>query len=188
MGFDDPATVRRLYPHQLSGGMAQRVATAMGLMPRPRVLVLDEPTSALDANIRVEVMELFRRTVQSEGTGAFLVSHDLGVISHFCDRVAVMYAGRVVECGPTAGVLSRPAHPYTRALRACSVALDAPGRGRLAVVEGAPPVPGRWPSGCPYRARCPLAQAVCAEQRPPLAGGVEHRAACHFADLLAEAS
>jgi oligopeptide/dipeptide ABC transporter ATP-binding protein len=188
MGFEDPAMVQRLYPHQLSGGMAQRVATAMGLMPRPRVLVLDEPTSALDANIRVEVMQLFRRTTQSEGTGAFLVSHDLGVISHFCDRIAVMYAGRVVECGPAAGVLSAPAHPYTQALLACSVALDVPARGRLALVEGAPPAPGKWPSGCPYRARCPLAQQVCAEVRPPLAGSPSHRAACHFAQLLQEAS
>jgi oligopeptide/dipeptide ABC transporter ATP-binding protein len=188
MGFDDPVRVQRLYPHQLSGGMAQRVATAMGLMPRPRVLVLDEPTSALDANIRVEVMQLFRETAQSEGTGAFLVSHDLGVISQFCDRIAVMYAGRVVEDGPTAQVLELPAHPYTRALLACSVSLDAPARGRLPVVEGAPPAPGRWPTGCPYRVRCPLAQAVCGELRPPLDGSPDHRAACHFSELLQEVS
>jgi oligopeptide/dipeptide ABC transporter ATP-binding protein len=188
MGFPDPGLVQRLYPHQLSGGMAQRVATAMGLMPRPRVLVLDEPTSALDANIRVEVMELFRRTAQEEGTGAFLVSHDLGVISHFCDRVAVMYAGRVVECGSTVSVLAEPAHPYTRALLACSVSLATPARTRLAIIEGAPPAPGRWPSGCPYRPRCPLAQEVCAQVRPPLASGASHGAACHFATLVQAAS
>jgi oligopeptide/dipeptide ABC transporter ATP-binding protein len=188
MGFEDPAIVQRLYPHQLSGGMAQRVATAMGLMPRPRVLVLDEPTSALDANVRVEVMQLFRRIAQNEGTGAFLVSHDLGVISHFCDRIAVMYAGRVVECGPTADVLAHPAHPYTQALLACSVALDAPARQRLAIIRGTPPAPGKWPSGCPYRERCLMAQDVCTEVRPPLDGSASHPAACHFAGLLQEVS
>lgn len=188
MGFPDPAMVQRLYPHQLSGGMAQRVATAMGMMPRPRVLVLDEPTSALDANIRVEVMQLFRRTAEGEGTGAFLVSHDLGVISHFCDRVAVMYAGRIVECGAVADVLSAPAHPYTRALLACSVSLNRPARERLAIIKGAPPAPGKWPSGCPYRPRCPLGESVCAEVRPPLAGRAGHRVACHLAKLFQEAS
>ncbi|MGN6187507.1 MAG: ABC transporter ATP-binding protein [Conexibacter sp.] len=188
MGFPDPALIQRLYPHQLSGGMAQRVATAMGLMPRPRVLVLDEPTSALDANVRVEVMQLFRRTAQSERTGAFLVSHDLGVISHFCDRIAVMYAGRVVECGPTAAVLADPGHPYTKALLACSIALDAPPRERLPIVEGSPPAPGRWPSGCPYRTRCSIARDRCAEIRPPLAGPSGHAAACHYAELLQEVS
>jgi|HubBroStandDraft_6_1064221.scaffolds.fasta_scaffold85424_2 oligopeptide/dipeptide ABC transporter ATP-binding protein len=181
MGFDDPAMVQRLYPHQLSGGMAQRVATAMGMMPRPRVLVLDEPTSALDANIRVEVLQLFRRTVRSEGTAAFLVSHDLGAVSHFCDRIAVMYAGRVVEYGETARVLSQPAHPYTRALLACSLALDSPSRQRLAIIPGVVPAPGKWPSGCPFRARCPLAQDICAEVRPALLGDDGRRVACHVA-------
>jgi oligopeptide/dipeptide ABC transporter ATP-binding protein len=188
MGFPDPAMVQRLYPHQLSGGMAQRVATAIGMMPKPRMLVLDEPTSALDVNIRVEVMRLFRETARAEGTGAFVVSHDLGLISHFCDRIAVMYAGRVVEYGATKTVTSAPAHPYTQSLLGCSIALDAPNRQPLGVIEGAPPAPGKWPSGCPYRPRCPYAQEVCAEVRPPLRGDQARSAACHFAERVAVAS
>jgi oligopeptide/dipeptide ABC transporter ATP-binding protein len=180
MGFNDPEHVTDLYPHELSGGMAQRVATAMGMMPRPRLLVLDEPTSALDANVRVEVLRLFRRLAAEEGTAVFLVSHDLGLVSGFCDGVAVMYAGRVVEAGTTAQVLSAPAHPYTSALLSCSATLEAANRTPLATIGGAPPRPSAWPAGCVFAPRCPRVAGLCREQRPPLAEHGGRDAACHY--------
>jgi oligopeptide/dipeptide ABC transporter ATP-binding protein len=180
MGFRDPLVVERLYPHELSGGMAQRVATAMAMMPRPRILILDEPTSALDANVRVEVLRLFRRLAQQERTAVFLVSHDLGVVSHFCDSMAVMYAGRVVESGSTADILTRPAHPYTGALLACSATLLAPNRSALLTISGAPPRPGEWPLGCVFSPRCPRAAERCREERPRLEPKQASAAACHY--------
>jgi ABC-type glutathione transport system ATPase component len=125
MGFGDPAAVCRRYPHELSGGMAQRVVTAMALMSHPKVLVLDEPTSALDANIRVEVLRLFRRIAVDEGVAVFMVSHDLGLVSHFCEAVAVLYEGRIVESGPTSNVVHDPSHPYTKSLLACSATITS---------------------------------------------------------------
>ena len=128
LGFADVEAVMHLYPHQLSGGMAQRVTTVMGMMPRPKLLVLAEPTSALDAGVRVEVLRSFARAAREEGTAVVLVSHDLGLISHFCHEVTVMYAGRVVEQGSVATVVHAPAHPYTRALLDASATLAAPRR------------------------------------------------------------
>lgn len=180
MGFRDPLAVERLYPHELSGGMAQRVATAMAMMPRPRILILDEPTSALDANVRVEVLRLFRRLAQQEQTAVFLVSHDLGVVSHFCDSMAVMYAGRVVESGSTADILARPAHPYTAALLACSATLLAPNRSALPTIPGAPPRPGEWQLGCVFSPRCPRAAERCRQERPTLEPKGASAAACHY--------
>ena len=113
-----------------------------------------------------------------------MVSHDLGVISHFCERIAVMYAGRIVESGTTESVLAAPAHPYTKALLACSVSLDAPARQPLPIIKGVPPAAGNWPSGCPYRSRCSIALDLCAQDRPPLDGLNGHRAACHCAELV----
>src|SRR5262249_2621717 len=116
MGFPDPDRVLSLYPHQLSGGMAQRGATALGMMPRPRVLVLDEPTSALDAHVRLEVLGLFRSLAQEAGTAVIMISHDLGLVNRFCDEVMVMYSGSIVERGATASLVRAPSHPYTAAL------------------------------------------------------------------------
>jgi len=178
MGFSDPDAVQRLYPHQLSGGMAQRLACAMAMMPRPQLLVLDEPTSALDANVRVEVLKLFRRLAQDEGTAVFLVSHDLGLVGHFCDAIAVMYAGRVLEHGRTAEVLAAPQHPYTVALLSSSATLTARRREPLPGIEGAPPRPGTWPSGCVFEPRCTAAFERCKEVRPALSGDPEHATAC----------
>jgi oligopeptide/dipeptide ABC transporter ATP-binding protein len=180
MGFTDVDRVMALYPHELSGGMAQRVVTAMGLMPRPRLLVLDEPTSALDANVRVEVLRLFSRLAAEEGTAVVLVSHDLGLVSHFCSTVSVIYAGRVVERGPTEAIVRRPAHPYTVALLDASATLMASRRVPLAAIGGAPPTPGRWPSGCVFAPRCPHARAQCRDERPDLTGASERQYACHF--------
>ena len=141
MGLTDVDAIQNLYPHELSGGMAQRVATAMAMMGHPTLLILDEPTSALDASIRVEVLRLIRQLAVEEQIGVCMVSHDLGVISHFADTVVVMYAGRVLETGSTAEVLQGPAHPYTRALIASSPSL-MPRAAAPAVVEGTPPAPG----------------------------------------------
>jgi oligopeptide/dipeptide ABC transporter ATP-binding protein len=188
MGFVDAEAVLRLHPHQLSGGMAQRVAIAMGMMPQPRLLVLDEPTSALDANVRVEVLKLFRTVAREEGTAVFLVSHDLGLVSHFCDAVAVMYAGRVVERGATETVLSSPEHPYTAALLECSATLGGTPHEPLPAIPGAPPAPGHWPSGCVFEPRCPLAFDRCRAERPALASALDRQdAACHLATTEAAA-
>jgi len=179
MGFSDPEAIMALYPHQLSGGMAQRVATAMGMMPRPRLLVLDEPTSALDAGVRVEVLRAFARAAKEEGTGVILVSHDLGLVSHFCDQVTVMYAGRVAEQGPTRQLLQAPAHPYTVALLEASATLWAKRREPLRTIAGAPPNPSARPPGCAFAPRCPRATDLCTAQRPPLTAGAGRELACH---------
>lgn len=166
MGFDEPSKVLELYPHQLSGGMSQRAAIAMALMPRPLVLVVDEPTSALDAHIRVEVLTLLRNAVLEQRSALILVSHDLGLVSHFCDSIVVMYAGYVVEAGEASDVLSNPSHPYTRALLACSPSLDLPPRSPLAHIEGSHPRPAARPAGCVFAPRCPVAFSRCRTERP----------------------
>lgn len=179
MGFDDAEALLELYPHQLSGGMNQRVAIAMALMPRPGVLIADEPTSALDAHLRVDVLRLLRRAASDQGTAVLLVSHDLGLVSHFSDSIAVMYAGRVVERGPSSLILSAPQHPYTDVLLRCSPTLVAQPRAQLAVISGAPPAPGELPPGCPFEPRCPCAFERCRETLPILDEG-ERSAACHL--------
>jgi oligopeptide/dipeptide ABC transporter ATP-binding protein len=187
MGFDDPDHVMRLYPHQLSGGMAQRVQIASALMVKPQVLIVDEPTSALDAGVRIEVLRILRDVTAQEGAGMLLVSHDLALVSHFCDRVVVLYAGRVLEAGRTAAVLTEPRHPYTRALVSCSPSPDTPPRRPLPMIGGAPPAPGEWPSGCVFRPRCPHAFDRCAEERPRLLPTGRVVAACHLYDESAAA-
>jgi oligopeptide/dipeptide ABC transporter ATP-binding protein len=180
MGFSDPAAIRRLYPHELSGGMAQRVVTAMAMMGRPSLLVLDEPTSALDASIRYDVMRLVRELALVENVGVCLVSHDLGIVSHFADRIVVMYAGRVVEDGTTDDVLSCPSHPYTSALIASSPSLDAKRRMPLPIIVGAPPTPGSWPVGCVFGPRCSRATDRCRVERPDPQSTASGHVSCHF--------
>jgi oligopeptide/dipeptide ABC transporter ATP-binding protein len=179
MGFSDVEAVMALYPHQLSGGMAQRVATTMGMMPQPRLLVLDEPTSALDAGVRVAVLRAFARAASEQRTGVILVSHDLGLVSHFCDSVTVMYSGRAVEQGATAQIVSTPAHPYTVALLEASATLEVARRQALTAIAGAPPSPRARPSGCTFAPRCPHATDICIAERPVLVGSAAHRFACH---------
>jgi len=182
MGFDDPGWVLRLHPHQLSGGMAQRVLIAAAMMARPTVLIVDEPTSALDAGVRVEVLRLLREVTREQEAGMLLISHDLSLVSGFCDRVVVLYAGRVLESGATATVLRRPRHPYTRALLACSPSATAPARTPLPVIGGAPPAPADWPPGCVFEPRCPHAFDRCGAERPRLLAREGVRAACHLLD------
>jgi oligopeptide/dipeptide ABC transporter ATP-binding protein len=181
MGFPDPDQVLELYPHELSGGMAQRMGIAMALMPRPEVVVTDEPTSALDAHLRIEVLRLLSALARDEGTAVLVVSHDLGLVSHFSTALTVMYAGRIVEQGATLDVLQNPQHPYTLALRECSTALDAEPRVPLRVISGSPPVPGAWPPGCVFSPRCPLVFDRCVDERPALRVRERRAAACHLA-------
>ncbi len=181
VGVGDAAARARQYPHELSGGLCQRVLIAMALVMGPALLIADEPTTALDVTIQAQVLDLLRTLRRETGMALLLITHDLGVVAEMADRVVVMYAGRVVEEGPVAALFAAPAHPYTRGLLAAMPRVDAPD-APLAAIPGAVPAPGRWPSGCAFRDRCAHAVALCATREPPLhvvAPG--HRARCHLA-------
>jgi peptide/nickel transport system ATP-binding protein len=169
----DPSSTRRAYPHQLSGGQRQRVMLAMALACDPAVLICDEPTTALDVTVQARMLALIDRLVAEEGSALLFITHDLAVVSGRCERVLVMYGGRIVESGPTAAVFASPRHPYTAGLLDASAAttdrsrLDE--RGRLPTIPGAVPAAGHFPSGCVFRTRCSRATNVC-ETVPPLEG------------------
>ena len=160
----DAERILKTYPHQISGGMAQRVAIALALAGRPRLLVADEPTTALDVTVQAEILSLLRSLVKDTGMSVVMVTHDLGVVADICDNVAVMYAGQVVESGRTASILDNPRHPYTLALLAAdphaNTAADMP--ERLATISGQVPQPKDWPTGCRFMARCQFAGSACA--------------------------
>lgn len=174
-----PGAAQRIdqYPHQFSGGMRQRAVIAMALAGEPRLLIADEPTTALDVSVQAQIIDLLHRLARERGVAVMLVTHDIGVVAQACDRVAVMYAGRLVEVGPVEQVLSAPAHPYTRGLLAAipSTAGDTP---RLEQIPGAMPRPGTLPSGCAFHPRCPHAFDTCVRQRPSLLPVGEAFAAC----------
>jgi peptide/nickel transport system permease protein len=167
-GIADARHVMRSYPHQLSGGMAQRVCIALALTGSPRLLIADEPTSALDVTVQAEILSLLRSLVQARGLSVILVSHDPGVIADLCDEAAVMYAGQVVESGTVAGVLSQPGHPYTDALLGANphVAEGLPVPRRLPAIPGTVPAPRDWTSGCRFAGRCPRATGACLRPVP----------------------
>ena len=178
-----PAPERRVdeYPHQLSGGMRQRVMIAMAIGCEPRLLIADEPTTALDVTVQAQIFELLRELRVRSGMGLILITHDMGVIAEMTDRVAVMYGGRVVEEAPTGEILSTPAHPYTRGLIACVPDLDAEAESGADLLEIAGMVPSVWdlPKGCPFADRCAEAMPRCVAEMPPttvLSAG--HRVAC----------
>ena len=180
VGIPSAATRMRDYPHQFSGGMAQRVMIGMGMSCVPSLLIADEPTTALDVTIQAQVLALIRRLARESGTAVLLVSHDLGIISQMCDRVLVMYAGRLVEEAAIATVFRAPAHPYTRALIDCLPGTDA--SAQLGTITGVMPGLRALPSGCAFHPRCPLAESRCTTERPAVrALGGAHRVACHLA-------
>jgi len=181
VGVPDPATQLRRYPHQLSGGMRQRVAIAMALMAEPSLLIADEPTTALDATLEVQIIHRLRELQRDFGCAILFISHHLGVIAELCDEVVVMYAGEVVENGPVREVFLNPRHPYTRKLLECDPArIEQPGRA-LPVIEGSLPNLVELPSGCIFRERCGHSLPRCTTERPRLSGD-GHRAACHLLD------
>jgi peptide/nickel transport system ATP-binding protein len=173
----DPARRLRAYPHELSGGMRQRVMIAMGLLARPALLLADEPTTALDATVEAGVVELFRGLRADLGGSILFISHDLGLVAGLCDDIAVLYGGLVLETGPAAAVVAAPAHPYTAALLACT--LEGAGSGRLPSIPGDVPDPTLELVGCIFAPRCPLAEGRCrAEPQALRPVGPDHAAAC----------
>jgi oligopeptide/dipeptide ABC transporter ATP-binding protein len=180
VGVPEPRSRLDDYPHQFSGGMAQRVAIAMALSCRPKILIADEPTTALDVTTQSQVLDLLIELQQELAMAILLITHDLGVVAQVCDRAAVMYAGEIVEVGAAAALLEHPRHPYTAALLAAN-----PGRGRtngrLPTIPGRVPHVGEWPSGCRFAPRCAYATDACVQARVSMVGGVR----CIRADELA---
>ncbi|HWG76253.1 MAG TPA: ABC transporter ATP-binding protein [Steroidobacteraceae bacterium] len=174
---------RRLsqYPHELSGGMRQRVVIAMALMASPEILLADEPTTALDVTVQAQILSLLRQLCERHGIAVLLVTHDMGVIAELADRVALMYAGRIVEQAPVDPIFDHPLHPYSEALQECVPRLDGPPPRRLASIPGAPPDPAALPSGCAFAPRCAYRLPVCDERTPELLQATAlHWKACHY--------
>jgi peptide/nickel transport system ATP-binding protein len=179
-----PAAEQRIdqYPHQFSGGMRQRVVIALALAAEPKLIVADEPTTALDVSIQAQIISLLKRLCREHGAAVMLVTHDMGVIAETCDRVAVLYAGRVAEIGPVHDVIHRPAHPYTVGLMGSIPAMDED-RDRLLQIDGTMPRLTTIPPGCAFHPRCPRAFERCRRERPDLMGSGATRAACWLADV-----
>jgi len=165
------------YPHQFSGGMRQRVVIALALAAEPKLIVADEPTTALDVSIQAQIISLLKRVCKEHGAAVMLVTHDMGVIAETCDRVAVMYAGRIAEVGPVADVIHRPSHPYTVGLMGSIPAMDEE-RERLAQIDGAMPRLTAIPKGCAFNPRCPKVFDRCKVERPSLMDAGATQAAC----------
>jgi peptide/nickel transport system ATP-binding protein len=174
-----PAPERRFdhYPHQFSGGMRQRVVIALALAAKPRLIIADEPTTALDVSIQAQIITLLKRLCREHDTAVMLITHDMGVIAETADRVAVMYAGRIVEVGPVADVIHRPQHPYTRGLMGSIPSLVGE-REELTQIDGTMPRLTAIPSGCAFHPRCPQAFDRCQRERPELMPAGSTQAAC----------
>jgi oligopeptide/dipeptide ABC transporter ATP-binding protein len=180
VGISDPVRRLKQYPHQLSGGMRQRIMIAIALACDPKLIIADEPTTALDVTIQAQILELMRDLTRRLHVALIIITHNLGVVARYADGVNVMYAGRIVESGPAADIYHNPRHPYTMALLRSVPRLDRPRQARLDPVEGQPPDLTRLDAGCSFRPRCRFAVDACAASRPPLAavGQGPHLAAC----------
>ncbi len=178
VGIPEPATRARDYPHQLSGGMRQRVMIAMAVSCRPKVLIADEPTTALDVTVQAQIFDLLNEIQRDFGAAIVLITHDMGAIAEMADRVAVMYAGRVIETASADAVLDTPQHPYARGLIDCIPALGKSGDG-LKEIPGVVPPLHELGAGCAFAARCDFAQARCLREKPQLINHGLHPAACH---------
>jgi peptide/nickel transport system ATP-binding protein len=173
------------YPHQFSGGMRQRVVIALALAAEPKLIVADEPTTALDVSIQAQIIALLKRTAKQHGAAVMLVTHDMGVIAEASDRVAVMYAGRIVEIGPVQHVIHQPAHPYTVGLMGSIPSMES-SRERLLQIDGAMPRLNAIPPGCAFNPRCPKVFERCRHERPELLDAPATRAACWLLDPASE--
>ena len=186
VGIPDAAARINDYPHQFSGGMRQRVMIAMALSCNPKLLIADEPTTALDVTIQAQVLELMQRAAKEVGASLIVITHNLGVVARYADRVNVMYAGKIIERGTAHEIYKNPKHPYTVGLLQSVPRLDEPRREKLNPIEGMPPDLVDLPPGCSFRARCTYAVDRCAEEVPPLvAVDEDHLAACWEADKVA---
>jgi len=181
VGIPDPAARLKAYPHQLSGGMRQRVMIAIALSAEPEILVADEPTTALDVTVQAQILEVLDRLQSGRGMAVLLITHDLGIVAGRADRVAVMYAGQIVEESPTARLFANPSHPYTQGLFASVPRITGPVT-RLNPIRGTVPAPSAWPSGCRFRPRCPKAFDKSELEPPLLPVEAEHRMRCWLAE------
>ena len=186
VGIADPERRLRQYPHQLSGGMRQRIMIAIALTCEPRLIIADEPTTALDVTIQAQILELMAELTRRLNVALIIITHNLGVVARYAKRVNVMYAGRLVESGPATEVYHDPRHPYTMALLRSVPRLDRPRQARLDPVDGQPPDLTRLDGGCAFRPRCRFAVEACGESRPPLeaTGTAGHLSACFRRDEL----
>jgi peptide/nickel transport system ATP-binding protein len=181
VGIPDPTERLRAYPHQLSGGMRQRVMIAIALAAEPEILVADEPTTALDVTVQAQILEVLDRLRANRGMAVLLITHDLGIVAGRADRVAVMYAGQIVEEAPTPLLFAHPSHPYTQGLFASVPRITGPLK-RLNPIRGTVPAPTAWPSGCRFRPRCPKAFDKSELEPPLLTVEPDHRMRCWLAE------
>ena len=179
VGIPSPEQRIREFPHQMSGGMRQRVMIAMALLCQPKLLIADEPTTALDVTIQAQILELMKKLQKTNQMGIIFITHNLGVVAEICDKVSVMYAGKMVEQGPVDDIFYAPGHPYTRGLLRSMPRVDAESYERLIPIEGTPVDMLNPPEGCPFAPRCESAMKICLQKMPPYVElGDNHRAAC----------
>jgi peptide/nickel transport system ATP-binding protein len=187
VGIPDPGRVLQKYPHQLSGGIRQRVMIAMALSCEPDILIADEPTTALDVTIQAQILDLIRGLKQASGMAIVLITHDLGVIAENCDQVAVMYAGQIVETAEVRALFKNPLHPYTRGLLVSIPSLSKHSKARLPTIAGSVPDLVHMPEGCRFADRCPDVAAICRNRAPVLKPvGKGRKAACHLVPVYPE--
>ena len=186
VGIPAPAERALAWPHELSGGMAQRVLIAMALMNQPKLLIADEPTTGLDVTVQAQILDLLTSLVDQLNMGAIIITHDLGVVAHYCQRIAVMFAGNIVETGTVHDIFTHPSHPYTQNLIAATPERLA--LGTAGELGGAPPDLYNLPSGCHHRDHCQHSTELCQTTPPSIKLGSTHRARCHFASQFFEAT